>query len=116
MSEARLDHAERAEYTSYAGTIVAVALGRNWLGLMFRKDLRNAWCRRRESNPRPRDYETLALPLSYAGIKTIPNATESVAKVSSIREDHSYSCCAVSAHCWKYHWKSLIGTSASHVG
>jgi hypothetical protein len=25
------------------------------------------WCRRRESNPRPRDYETLALPLSYAG-------------------------------------------------
>ena len=27
------------------------------------------WCRRRESNPRPRDYETLALPLSYAGLK-----------------------------------------------
>jgi hypothetical protein len=27
------------------------------------------WCRRRESNPRPRDYETLALPLSYAGAK-----------------------------------------------
>ena len=27
------------------------------------------WCRRGESNPRPRDYETLALPLSYAGIK-----------------------------------------------
>jgi hypothetical protein len=26
------------------------------------------WCRRRESNPRPRDYETLALPLSYAGL------------------------------------------------
>ena len=26
------------------------------------------WCRRGESNPRPRDYETLALPLSYAGI------------------------------------------------
>jgi hypothetical protein len=25
------------------------------------------WCRRGESNPRPRDYETLALPLSYAG-------------------------------------------------
>jgi hypothetical protein len=25
------------------------------------------WCRRRESNSRPRDYETLALPLSYAG-------------------------------------------------
>src|SRR5882762_1867345 len=29
---------------------------------------REKWCRRRESNPRPRDYETLALPLSYAGI------------------------------------------------
>ena len=27
------------------------------------------WCRRGESNPRPRDYETLALPLSYAGIR-----------------------------------------------
>src|ERR1700756_3938246 len=25
------------------------------------------WCRRGESNPRHRDYETLALPLSYAG-------------------------------------------------
>jgi hypothetical protein len=29
------------------------------------------WCRRRESNPRPRDYETLALPLSYAGTKQL---------------------------------------------
>ncbi len=29
------------------------------------------WCRRRESNPRPRDYETLALPLSHAGTLTI---------------------------------------------
>src|SRR6516225_8798998 len=28
-----------------------------------------SWCRRRESNPRPRDYETLALPLSYAGTR-----------------------------------------------
>src|SRR5438034_4568427 len=28
-----------------------------------------SWCRRGESNPRPRDYETLALPLSYAGVK-----------------------------------------------
>src|SRR5579885_320012 len=26
-----------------------------------------AWCRRWDSNPRPRDYETLALPLSYTG-------------------------------------------------
>lgn len=29
----------------------------------------SVWCRRGESNPRPRDYETLALPLSYAGKK-----------------------------------------------
>src|SRR5260370_17082932 len=29
------------------------------------------WCRRGESNPRPRDYETLALPLSYARPKTL---------------------------------------------
>jgi hypothetical protein len=29
---------------------------------------REQWCRRGESNPRPRDYETLALPLSYAGV------------------------------------------------
>jgi hypothetical protein len=42
------------------------------------------WCRRGESNPRPRDYETLALPLSYAGTKATLNATESVANVSSI--------------------------------
>jgi hypothetical protein len=32
-----------------------------------RKENRRSWCRRRESNPRPRDYETLALPLSHAG-------------------------------------------------
>ncbi len=30
------------------------------------------WCRRGESNPRPRDYETLALPLSYAGTACPP--------------------------------------------
>ena len=53
---------------------------------VWRKD----WCRRRESNPRPRDYETLALPLSYAGTKTVLNATESIANVSSIpAKDHT---------------------------
>jgi hypothetical protein len=31
--------------------------------------LLKSWCRRGESNPRPRDYETLALPLSYAGTR-----------------------------------------------
>ena len=42
------------------------------------------WCRRGESNPRPRDYETLALPLSYAGPKKARfHATESSASVSS---------------------------------
>ena len=33
------------------------------------QNTREIWCRRRESNPRPRDYETLALPLSYAGTR-----------------------------------------------
>ncbi len=41
------------------------------------------WCRRGESNPRPRDYETLALPLSYAGLKTIHDAKGSLREVSS---------------------------------
>src|SRR5580700_3934752 len=49
----------------------------------------HTWCRRRESNPRPRDYETLALPLSYAGTETVLNATESVANVSSIPAEAS---------------------------
>ena len=31
--------------------------------------MKKNWCRRGESNPRPRDYETLALPLSYAGME-----------------------------------------------
>ncbi len=43
------------------------------------------WCRRGESNPRPRDYETLALPLSYAGMKQSTYATDSPAKVSRYR-------------------------------
>ena len=34
---------------------------------LHKKGNRKQWCRRGESNPRPRDYETLALPLSYAG-------------------------------------------------
>jgi hypothetical protein len=29
----------------------------------------SAWSRRGDLNPRPSDYESLALPLSYAGIK-----------------------------------------------
>jgi hypothetical protein len=41
------------------------------------------WCRRWDSNPRPRDYETLALPLSYTGKQSILDATVSVRKVSS---------------------------------
>ena len=40
----------------------------SWLGYRIGIDfLGKQWCRRGESNPRPRDYETLALPLSYAG-------------------------------------------------
>lgn len=50
------------------------------------------WCRRGESNPRPRDYETLALPLSYAGTKAIVYATELVTKVSSIPTQERCGC------------------------
>jgi hypothetical protein len=47
-------------------------------------DLRGGkWCRRGESNPRPRDYETLALPLSYAGTNANIDATDSASNVSS---------------------------------
>ena len=45
-------------------------------------DPRNIWCRRGESNPRPRDYETLALPLSYAGTVQFLHATDSPSNVS----------------------------------
>src|SRR5580700_7740464 len=58
-----------------------------------KKGYGHTWCRRRESNPRPRDYETLALPLSYAGTETVLNATESVAKVSSIPAKQRKRCC-----------------------
>jgi hypothetical protein len=37
--------------------------------VVVRRKVEINWCRRGESNPRPRDYETLALPLSYAGLK-----------------------------------------------
>jgi hypothetical protein len=43
------------------------------------------WCRRRESNSRPRDYETLALPLSYAGIEATFHATDSAPKGQGMR-------------------------------
>src|SRR5260370_35179288 len=42
------------------------------------------WCRRGESNPRPRDYETLALPLSYAGTNANIDAKDSALNVSSL--------------------------------
>ena len=43
------------------------------------------WCRRWDSNPRPRDYETLALPLSYTGTSS-NDGTECLGIVSSQRE------------------------------
>ena len=46
------------------------------------KYLQNEWCRRGESNPRPRDYETLALPLSYAGTSAAFDAKGLLHKVS----------------------------------
>src|SRR6202008_2010752 len=42
------------------------------------------WCRRGESNPRPRDYETLALPLSYAGTRAGFDAKVRSAKCQGI--------------------------------
>src|SRR5271157_2633256 len=47
-------------------------------GFTFRLE----WCRRWDSNPRPRDYETLALPLSYTGTPRILHATVSLRRVS----------------------------------
>ena len=57
--------------------------------------IKKAWCRRGESNPRPRDYETLALPLSYAGTKVmvILNAMESPGSVSRRSREQT--------HLWK---------------
>ena len=49
------------------------------------------WCRRGESNPRPRDYETLALPLSYAGPKGNFHATKQRMKVSRTSRKARYS-------------------------
>ena len=45
-----------------------------------------AWCRRGESNPQPRDYETLALPLSYAGTDAILNARSHARKCQDARQ------------------------------
>src|SRR5262249_21143669 len=43
------------------------------------------WCRRGESNPRPRDYETLALPLSYAGTEVEHSCYEGGLKRVKVR-------------------------------
>src|SRR5262249_52768070 len=59
--------------------------------------LESVWCRRGESNPRPRDYETLALPLSYAGTRTMIHATKLQTKVSrrgaSLAAEAGRECC-----------------------
>jgi hypothetical protein len=44
------------------------------------------WCRRRDSNSRPRDYETLALPLSYAGRNEPVHGKKQVGEVSRTAE------------------------------
>ena len=46
-------------------------------------DLSNEWCRRRDSNSRPRDYETLALPLSYTGKNKALHVTDAFQGLSS---------------------------------
>ena len=86
MFQVRLDHAERAEYTISCLHFAGLGIRRRYVFWAKQK----VWCRRRESNPRPRDYETLALPLSYAGTKTVLNATKHVANVSSIPADRYF--------------------------
>jgi hypothetical protein len=86
MFQVRLDHAERAEYTISCLHFADLGIRRRYVFWAKQK----VWCRRRESNPRPRDYETLALPLSYAGTKTVLNATKQVANVSSIPSDRYF--------------------------
>ena len=56
--------------------------------ILLEKDLcyviKNKWCRRWDSNPRPRDYETLALPLSYTGTEgKASHGKDRLAEVSS---------------------------------
>ena len=86
MFQVRLDHVERAEYTISFLHFAGVGIHRRYV----RRARQKIWCRRRESNPRPRDYETLALPLSYAGTRTILNATKQAANVSSIPADRYF--------------------------
>ena len=39
----------------------------NPTGLIDLEDLNLNWCQRRDLNPRPKAYESSALPLSYSG-------------------------------------------------
>ena len=52
-----------------AQTVTAPFRTRKCCAVLGRSRPQRFWCRRGESNPRPRDYETLALPLSYAGTR-----------------------------------------------
>ncbi len=54
MSQVRLDHAERAEYTLFVGTIAAAAPGMDWPGAIFGKVLRTG---------RTQDPRTIVTPL-----------------------------------------------------
>jgi hypothetical protein len=48
-------------------------------GQLIRKQLFLKWSRRWDLNPRPADYESAALPLSYAGLEgIIPYSVEIV--------------------------------------
>ena len=80
-----------------------------WLGADCGiRSSRIKWCRRGESNPRPRDYETLALPLSYAGLNAILYATNEPPRVSS------YSCGTQTCRdtrlstCWAFRIGSML--------
>ena len=62
----------KISYAQDNKTALELATARAFDRLQPYQNTREIWCRRRESNPRPRDYETLALPLSYAGTRQFP--------------------------------------------
>jgi hypothetical protein len=73
------------------------------------------WCRRRESNPRPRDYETLALPLSYAGTRQLVMLRSPLGDCQALgRSERNRN--DPSDHQWNsVHQENLRLTSKNHV-
>src|SRR5262245_44891917 len=62
---------DRRPYGSASDALLTVRCRRRTVsrGAEARGDAENCWSRGRESNPRPTDYESVALPLSYPGVQ-----------------------------------------------